>query len=178
MEITFTQANGDQDLNMILDLQMANHYSNLNPEEKSLEGFVTVRHDFRILKEMNRQCAHILAKHKERVVGYALCMHPTFADSIPVLRPMFREIVSVLPKERSFIAMGQVCVDREYRKMGLFRKLYQTMQLHTKDRFDCIITEVDAKNQRSLQAHLAIGFQELKRYSAGDTDWVVIILQN
>lgn len=42
---------------------------------------------------------------------------------------------------------------------------------------DTIITEVDAKNQRSLNAHLAIGFSELKRYRGDDgKDWVLIVL--
>ena len=75
------------------------------------------------------------------------------------------------------MAMGQICVAKSHRGQGVFRKLYQTMQEKLPEGFDTIITEVDGKNKRSLAAHTAIGFQELKRYYALDKEWVIIILQ-
>ncbi len=50
------------------------------------------------------------------------------------------------------------------------------MQVSIRPEFDTIITEVDAKNSRSLQAHYGIGFTDLKTYSVGGQDWKVIKL--
>ncbi len=42
--------------------------------------------------------------------------------------------------------------------------------------FTTIITEVDAKNIRSLTEHCAIGFSLLSRYHFGGRDWELIAM--
>ena len=59
---------------------------------------------------------HIIAKCGNEVVGYALCMHPKFANEIELLKPMFLEMESLVPKVRDFMVMGQVCVAKDFRK--------------------------------------------------------------
>ena len=122
-------------------------------------------------------CPHIIAKAGGMVVGYALCMHPVFAQEIEVLIPMFDEIESAVPKPENYLTMGQICIDKNYRGQGLFKNLYATMKAAVIPEFQSIITEVDAKNTRSLQAHYAAGFADLKTYSSGGQDWHLIILQ-
>lgn len=85
-----------------------------------------------------------------------------FALEIEVLKPMFKEMSLVLPKNTAFMVMGQICIDTTYRKKGVFRKLYEAMETAVRPEFNSIITEVDAKNTRSLNAHYAIGFKDLK----------------
>ena len=174
--ISYERVSSDEELEQILVLQRKNLPAIISSEEKVKEGFVTVSHTFEILKKMNTACAHIIAKSDDKVVGYALCMHPKFANEIHVLQPMFDEIDSIEPTIENYIAMGQVCIDKAFRKKGIFRKLYETMQVSIRPEFDTIITEVDAKNSRSLQAHYGIGFTDLKTYSVGGQDWKVIKL--
>lgn len=177
MELRFGPAGSDAELLGILELQKQNLPEAVSSKEKEQEGFVTVIHTLELLQRMNNVCPHIIAKDRERVVGYTLCMHPMFASDIPVLMPMFNEIEKVLPREEKYLVMGQVCIDKAYRKLGIFRKLYETMHQSTKAAFDCIITEVDAKNTRSLQAHYAVGFRDLKTYSSGGQQWYLIMLK-
>jgi len=174
--ITYQRATSDKELEQILELQQKNLPSAVSLEEKIKEGFVTVTHSFEVLKKMNDVCAHIIAKSNNSVVGYALCMHPEFANEIEVLRPMFNEIETIVPKIENYITMGQICIDKAFRKKGIFRKLYEHMQLALKPEFETIITEVDAKNTRSLQAHYAVGFTDLKVYTSGGQDWKLISL--
>ena len=176
-EIIYCRASSDEELNQILKLQKQNLPRALSLSEKEHEGFVTVDHNFEILKQMNDYCPHVIAKQGENVVGYTLCMHPKFADGIEILKPMFKEIDKVLLNHEKFIVMGQVCVDKFYRKKGIFRGLYNFMKQELKDSFDYIITEVDAKNKRSLSAHLAIGFKIIKEFNADNTDWVIVSLK-
>ncbi|MEA1787237.1 GNAT family N-acetyltransferase [Arenibacter sp. GZD96] len=172
-----TRVTNEDELKQILALQQKNLLTGIPLAEKEKEGFVTVAHTLALLEQMNKVCAHIIAKDQDKVVGYALCMHVQFAEEIEILQPMFREIETVLPKNEMYLVMGQICIEKAYRKMGIFRKLYETMANAVKLEYRHIITEVDAQNERSLQAHYAVGFKDLKKYTSGGQDWKLIGLE-
>lgn len=183
---TYTHATSDEELHQILQLQQQNLPESVSETIQKKEGFVTVRHDFELLKAMHKKCPHTVAKDGEKVVGYALSMHPDFGKDIVVLRPMFEEInryyssieaAEKLLKHGNFIVMGQICIAKAYRKQGIFRKLYEYMQSNLPAHCKTIITEVDAKNKRSLNAHYAVGFEELKTYESDGKAWVLIWLK-
>ena len=44
------------------------------------------------------------------------------------------------------------------------------------ENFDNIITEVDASNVRSLNAHLVVGFKTIKEYTDNNKNWKIISL--
>lgn len=177
MIIEIGQVQNKKELEQILSLQKENLPGALSKKEIAKEGFVTIAHSFDLLDAMNKVCPHIIAKEEEKVIGYALCMHPKFGNEIDILKPMFKEISAVLSRDEKYMVMGQICIDKTYRKMGLFQKLYKNMQDAIKPDFNCIITEVDALNKRSLNAHLAIGFVELKTYASDGRKWHLIALK-
>ena len=88
---------------------------------------------------------------------------------------MFNEIEKL--ELTDFIAMGQICIDKQFRRKGVFRQLYQTMKTIVFPEFSSIVTEVDAENKRSLAAHQAIGFTDLTGYWSGSTFWKIIQLK-
>ena len=137
--ISYKQVGTLEELQQILALQQQNLPKNLSSEERSKEGFVTVEHTLEVLKTMNDMCGHIIAIEGNQVVGYALCMHPNFADEIEVLRPMFKEIDSALKEKNNYMVMGQICVAKSHRGKGVFRKLYQTMKEKLPKGFDTLI---------------------------------------
>jgi GNAT superfamily N-acetyltransferase len=175
MSISYGRASQLKDLKDILALQQENLPERLSEETALREGFVTVSHPLFLLQKMNEVCPHIIAMDRERLVGYALCMHPEFSTEIPVLVPMFREIEELLP-DTNYIVMGQICIDKEYRGLGIFRGLYQTMKNELREDFELIVTEVDGRNTRSLDAHFAIGFNTIKKYQSDGRDWYLIVL--
>lgn len=172
--IFYKCASTKEELEQILILQQINLSTSVSYEEKINEGFVTVRHTMKILSRMNNLIPHIIAKEEEKVVGYALCMHPDFAKDIAVLKPMFSKIKSIIKKDKKYIVMGQICIDKVYRKKGIFRMLYITMKNSIAPNYSTIITEVDVTNSRSLQAHYAIGFKTLITYQAEGHQWELI----
>lgn len=176
MNIDYVQVKTSNELQQILALQKRNLPKAISTSEKQKEGFVTVKHTLEILDKMNKVCPHIIAKHEDHVVAYALCMHPKFTNDIKILKPMFREVDKIISSNETYIVMGQICVDKQYRKKGIFRNLYATMQELVKKEFSSIITEVDAANSRSLQAHYAVGFSHLKTYNSLGQDWKIIKL--
>lgn len=175
-QIQYKRAQAIEELHQILALQQANIPSAITIEEQQKEGFVTVHHTFEVLKAMNDKCPHIIATYKEKVVAYALCMLRDFKNDITILRPMFEQIDNCLPIHKTYIVMGQICIDKAFRKKGVFRGLYNFMQKELQLRFDMIITEVDKKNVRSMNAHYAVGFKLLHSYTAGQHDWNLIYL--
>ncbi|MAN59708.1 MAG: GNAT family N-acetyltransferase, partial [Flavobacteriaceae bacterium] len=151
-----TQATTDKDLREILHLQQL-HLPDALTSEEIQDGFVTVSHSLSLLRKMNEACPHTIAKDDDRVVGYALSMHPKFKDEIDILKPMFVEIdstIRTLPtktkKAPCYMVMGQICITKSYRRQGLFRSLYDSMAAHLPAVFEYIITEVDLANTHSL----------------------------
>ncbi len=171
----YKQADTQQELQQVLALQQANLRKVLRPDVMEKEGFVTVEHSLELLLEMNRKCGHVIALDGGQLAGYALCMHPEFRSMIPLLMSMFHKIDNHLGTV-PYMVMGQVCVALAYRGKGVFRGLYEHMKKCLWPDYSEIVTEVDSRNIRSLQAHLGIGFRELETYESDDRIWHLISL--
>ncbi|MEL6721505.1 MAG: GNAT family N-acetyltransferase [Bacteroidota bacterium] len=177
--LSFTTASTTQDLQQILALQQVNLSKNISKEESRAQGFLTVEHDFDILKAMNDACPHVIAKVEDQVVGYTLVMLEQFKDRIPILVPMFEKVNQLEWKNRvvgnlQYFIMGQVCIAKDWRGQGIFSGLYQHMKLALADRFDCIITEVATRNTRSMRAHEKVGFEVLEIYDGETEEWAIV----
>lgn len=177
MKITYHQVSNKEELNQILVLQQKNLSTNLTREERLKEGFVSDSHTFELLQKMNNKCPHIVAKVEETVIGFALCMHPMFSNEIELLLPMFHEIEDIVPKDENYIVMGQICIAKEHRKKGIFKNLYSELKKVTQEEYGLLITEVDAKNNRSINAHASVGFTHLKTYTSNMQEWQLIVLR-
>ncbi|MCV6630992.1 MAG: GNAT family N-acetyltransferase [Flavobacteriaceae bacterium] len=173
--ITYTRTKTKEDLQQILELQKTNLPDKSKIKTQQKEGFVTVKHQLGDLQLMHQRCPHFVAKHQNNIIAYALSMHPDFRNQIEILQPMFDQIELFHPKE-DYMVMGQICINQAYRKQGIFRKLYQHMCRELQEDYCYIITEIDEKNQRSLQAHLAIGFENIHQFLHQNTQWILVRL--
>jgi Acetyltransferase (GNAT) family len=179
--VHITNPESDEDIYQVLSLQRQNLPAILTDEEIREQGFVTVVHDFSILKKMNEAAPHVIAKDGDRVIAYALAMLPQFSNEIEILKPMFEKLKEVnwngkmLNEFRHFI-MGQVCIDKLYRGKGIFDQLYFALRSQMRSRFEICITEVATRNARSLKAHLRVGFSCALHYKAKDgEDWELLV---
>ena len=177
-----TTAKTDQDLQGILDLQQKNLIKAISEEEFKQQGFVTVEHDFEVLKKMNSPYPHVIAKSGEKVVGYALTMLKETRDFVPVLDPMFGQIDDLsyegrLLKHSKYLTMGQICIAKEFRGQGIFYQLYDFYKKQFSKDFDYVVTEVSERNKRSLRAHSKAGFDVIHRFSDATDDWILVILK-
>lgn len=175
-------AETDKDLKGILSLQKRNLASAISEQELQSEGFVTVDHDFDLLKKMNSPYPHIVAKLDDIIIGYTLVMLREMENEIPILKSMFQQINNIhykrkLLKNTKYCVMGQVCIGKENRGKGIFDGLYANMKSAMKADFDFIITEVSKRNPRSLKAHYRAGFENVKEYiSELQEEWVILLL--
>jgi GNAT superfamily N-acetyltransferase len=173
--ILYKRASTLDELEQIRTLQLQNSSQNISSEEKLQEGFVTVQHSVALLEQMNSACAHIIAKDNDAVVGFALVMLSGFRNEIKALIPMFERIDELVPKDKTYVVMGQICVDKNHRKQGIFRGLYHFYREELQHQFDYLITEVAAINLRSMQAHEAIGFKIIDTYNEDGIVWNIIL---
>jgi hypothetical protein len=180
--IQITQAQTLQDLEGILVLQQSNLPVNISMEEAMEQGFVTVVHDLSLLQDMNNAGKHTIAKDEEQIVGYCLTMLTSFRNKIPVLVPMFDMIDTLEWQGRpfttvSYFVMGQTCVAKSHRGKGVFDALYTGLKSFFQNDFEVVVTEISKRNQRSLRAHLRVGFEQIHEYMALDGEiWLVVAM--
>jgi len=74
-----------------------------------------------------------------------------------------------------YYVMGQVCVSKNYRGLGLFDQLYQKHREVYSNEYDFILTEVSVRNKRSLRAHERVGFKTVHTYKDMTDEWAVIL---
>ncbi|MBM3415870.1 MAG: GNAT family N-acetyltransferase [Bacteroidetes bacterium] len=179
--IVYSTANTPGELQGILTLQRENLARNLDAEEIKEQGFVTVEHGYALLEKLNSCEKHILAKDGQKVIGYLLAMTKDRKNDVPVLLSMFDAFDRVKYDGRKiadyhYLVVGQVCVARPYRGQGILDACYAAYRKHYHRKYDFAITEIDATNLRSLQAHKRIGFIEAERYNGPDgTNWVIVL---
>ncbi len=181
-EINTGKITSEKQIFQLLDLQQKNLKKNISPEEMAEQGFVTVEHNFEKLLAMNEALPQIIALQAESLVGYALSMPISFKNIIPELTPMCELLESLTYKGKSlkdysYYIMGQICVDKAVRGMGVFQQLYAAHAKEFSDKFDFIVTEVSLNNKRSMRAHEKVGFKTIHEYfdPENNDDWAVVV---
>ncbi|HMQ49059.1 MAG TPA: GNAT family N-acetyltransferase [Saprospiraceae bacterium] len=178
--IDFVLAQTDDELQQVLDLQALYHSSVLPTEELRKNGFLTVKHDFPLLKDMNEAARHIIAKDAGKVIAYALVMLPSFREKIPILDPMFERFEQIEYRSKAiagynYYVMGQVCVQEGYRGRGIFAGLYNKHRVAYANQFDCCVTEISTRNLRSIKAHQNVGFEHVYTFKDETDEWNVVV---
>ncbi len=167
--IEITRVKTAADVQGILDLQYVNLRQNLTPETVASQGFVTIEHTFEVMKRMNAAAPSIIAKVGDKVIGYALVMLPEFKADIPALVGLFDMIDNAHFNGKPLrtykhVIVGQLCVDFEYRGLGLVNQLYAHYRSELSADFDLCITDISSKNRRSLKAHQNVGFRVVESF--------------
>lgn len=175
-----TQVTQDIEIEQILSLQKENLPKNISKQEAIEQGFVTVEHDFPLLKKMNILAPSVIAKVEGTVVGYCLAMLTDFQQDVPVLVPMFEMFKQISYQGKRlydypYLVMGQVCIDKNYRSLGIFDKMYQHLKICYQDKYQMLITEVATRNTRSMKAHQRVGFHIVHQYIDDTDSWALVV---
>ncbi len=181
MNTMFKRVETDQELQGLLDLQLANHKDSLSEEKKKEIGFVTVKHTFKTIKKMHDIEPSVIGVLNGKVVSYAIAMTTKSKEDIPVLVPMFETFDKLSIKDKklnefNYLVVGQVCVGEEARGTGAFKKMYEFYRNAFQEKYDFCITEIDVKNTRSIQAHKKIGFEMIHNFTdINDITWDIVV---
>jgi hypothetical protein len=172
------KVNTATELSQILLLQELDLRGKKTAEEEKEQGFLTVAHSIEQLQQMHQLAPSVIVKDGEELAGYALVMAKACRDIIPVLIPMFSRFESLSYQGKPlgaypFYIMGQVCVAKSYRGLGIFDMLYQKHKDLYQPSYSFVITEISTRNLRSLRAHERVGFKTLDVYQDDTDQWNV-----
>lgn len=179
-EITFQAATSIEHFEQIVQLQNQNLYKSLSTEQQEQQGFVFAEHTVPLLQIMAAQIPQVIALYKNKVIGYNLAMTAAMENELPSLAPMFREFHKnqYLGKpliDYKFFVGGQVCVDKDFRGLGLLSKLYNATANEVEEDYELCITEVAVRNTKSLKIHQKMGFEVVSTHNDGLEDWNVVV---
>ncbi len=179
MSLYLKRASTIKDLKQIKSLQSANLKQNLSADEMGKEGFLTASYSLEQLQLMNSLMPSIIAVDQEEVVGYALAVNKDLKGQHELLDDMIRQVDrhtfnGVNLKECSYAIVGQLCVAKSHRGMGLVHQLYHCYKEHYASKFPYLITDVDKKNVRSLKAHIKCGFEIIGELTFNQSEFVIV----
>jgi len=178
--ITFQAATTIQHFEQIIALQNQNLYKSLTVEEQNQQGFVFAEHTVELLQQMSSQIPQVIALYQNKVIGYNLAMTAVMEKELPSLEPMFREFDKsryqgkVLTAYKFFVG-GQVCVDKDFRGLGLLSKLYNATADLVDNDYQLCVTEIAVRNANSLKIHQKMGFEIAGTHRDEFGDWYVVV---
>jgi GNAT superfamily N-acetyltransferase len=168
------------ELEGIRTLQEENLKKNLSATEAEAEGFVTAEYTIEFLQTLHENSPSVIAKDGSRVIGYALVAVKSIRDQHDLLADLFNSIDEIVYKDQllknvNYVVVGQLCVAKEYRGLGLVKLMYQHFKTSLSDAFDYCLTDIAFNNPRSLKAHLKNGFVVADTLHYGGISWDIVL---
>lgn len=178
--ILVKQVTDYRELEGIKQLQNENLRKNVSEQEAGAEGFVTAEYTLDFLKTMHNAAPSIIAKAGDRVVGYALVSIPSVRSHHGLLADLFDSIDKSVYKNQElknakYVVVGQLCVSKPYRGLGLVQQMYHHFRDCFRQEYDYCITDVAKENARSLKAHMKTGFRVVNTLSYGGMSWDLVL---
>lgn len=161
-------------------LQTANLRRIVGEEVAMKEGFVTSEYSLELLQKMHEAYPSIIAKEGEEVVGYVIVTTKSVYGLHPELDHLFDTLDALNYKGTllgnvEYILVGQLCVGKTHRGIGLVQSMYAYYQeLHSKQ-FKYLVTDISQANKRSIKAHQKTGFETIGVIEQVGTGWDIVL---
>lgn len=161
-------------------LQNLNLRVNISHEEAASEGFLTAAYTMEYLEAMNADAPSVIAKAGDEVVGYAMVTTKALRDGHELMADLFNTIdrtpyKDCLLGEVDYVVVGQLCVAKAFRGMGLVQRMYNHFRDCYAGRYAYLVTDVAQANARSLKAHQKTGFQVIDTLTYGGIGWDIVL---
>jgi predicted N-acetyltransferase YhbS len=156
--IEYRRARQD-DYPAILALQSANFIENLAEAERK-DGFLSAQFTAEQTARIAEDLGTMVAVAGGRVSGFLCAFRKEFVTGSPVIASMLASFDRLsfqgqpLSSFNSYI-YGPVCIDRDYRRRGLLRGLYEAQKSDLAGQFEIGVAFVSRSNPHSLSAHVA-----------------------
>ena len=146
-----------EDIEGILNLQHIYLYTNLPPEDR-LKGFVTTPFTSLQVRQVINNNGLFVALDKGKVVGYIFSGSWAYFSAWPIFPFMLSSLSgmtyqNIIIKDSNTFQYGPVCIDKAYRGVSLFQKLFEEMRIHLVEKFAVGLTFINKINSHSYHAH-------------------------
>ncbi len=161
-------------------LQEENLRKNLTEIEANEQGFLMAEYSYDFLKKMHDAAPSVIAVSEGKVVGYSLVALKAIRDEHPLLADLFNTIDRLQFDSNNlsasnYVVVGQLCVGKGFRGIGLVDQLYQFYKDQYASDYEYLITDVAKANERSLKAHKKTGFQVIDELSFDGIGWDIVL---
>ena len=178
--IEIVHVSSDAELDGIRLLQRENLRKLIGETEASKEGFLTAEYSMETLQQMHQFQPSIIAKDGDTIAGYVIITTKNSYGQHPLLDSLFDSIDALnyndTPlKDVNYILVGQLCVGKAYRGIGLVQKMYNYYQQSLSNEYQYLITDVAQENPRSIKAHLKTGFEIIHTIEYGGIGWDIVL---
>ena len=178
--VTIQLVSTTEELKGIQELQQQNLRKNLSELEAAEQGFLMAEYSLEFLQTMHDAAPSVIAVSEGKVVGYSLVALKTIRDEHPLLADLFDTIDRINFQtddlgQSNYVVVGQLCVGKGFRGIGLVDKLYQYYRACYSKEYTYLITDVAKANQRSLKAHKNTGFQVIDELYFDGVGWDIVL---
>jgi ribosomal protein S18 acetylase RimI-like enzyme len=178
--ITIGRVTKVSEIENIRILQNQNLRENISTLEAKEQGFLTASYTIDFLTVMHQKEPAIIAKDGDNVVGYALVAVQSIRKEHDLIDELFSAIDAIsfngMPMvSANYVVVGQLCVAKDYRGLGLVQKMYNHFRECLKDTYAYCATDVAQANVRSLKAHKKTGFQVAGTLTYADIPWDIVV---
>ena len=178
--IEIIRVSNDAELEGIRLLQKENLRKLIGETEAGKEGFLTAEYSMETLQQMHLYQPSIIAKDGDKIAGYVIVTTKESYGQHPLLDSLFDSIDALNYKDDSlkninYILVGQLCVGKAYRGIGLVQKMYTYYQECLSKEYQYLITDVAQENPRSIKEHLKTGFNIIHTIEYGGIGWDIVL---
>ena len=178
--IEIVRVSNDAELEGIRLLQRENLRKLIGETEAGKEGFLTAEYSMETLQQMHQFQPSIIAKDGDAVAGYVIVTTKDSYGQHPLLDSLFDSIDALVYngtalKNVNYILVGQLCVGKAYRGIGLVQKMYAYYQQCLNKEYQYLITDVAQENPRSIKAHLKTGFEIIDTLKYDGIGWDIVL---
>lgn len=178
--ITIGRVTKESEIESIRILQKQNLKENISISEAKEQGFLTASYTIEFLTAMHQTEPAIIAKDGDIVVGYALVAVQSIRKQHDLIDELFTAIDAIsfngMPMaSANYVVVGQLCVAKDYRGLGLVQKMYNHFRECLQDTFEYCATDVARANVRSIKAHKKTGFQVAGTLTYAGIPWDIVV---
>ena len=175
-----TTVTTSEELQQIYDLSFQNLRTNISKEETEKEGFTSWQYSLELLQQLHSLQPSVIVKDDEKVIAYALVALMESRVFHKDLETFMRGLSKLLYNEKllseyKFYGMGQICIHKDYRGIGVFPMLYNHHKELFQHKFDFVVTDISTNNPRSIRAHEKVGFKTIYTYTDATDEWNVVV---
>jgi len=165
------------DYDQIVDLQLRNMGDNLT-EEQRRDGFLSGYFDAEMLAAANENLAVVVCADGDRIAGFVCLTTPRFTRQNEVATAMMEKLKEETIFGKQFdewnaCLYGPVCIEREYRGVGLFERLYKGLPQFS-EQCNLLVCLVAVGNQRSIAAHSKVGMTIVSEFEWSGRKFVIM----
>jgi len=147
-----------EDYRAIMRLNAANFIANLSVDERQ-DGFLSAVFTLEQTAAMAEDLGTTVAIVDGELAGFLCAFRNDFDHGSPVVAKMIESydrlsFAGKLLNGYKSYAYGPVCIDREHRRKGLLRGLYQQQKSDLAGQFEVGVALIARTNQHSLDAHI------------------------